>query len=432
MKNTVKRTLAIILCAAIAACLFTGCAVSATAAAQTERMTDTEIKETELHVAVVLGSHWNAPRVNLGLIENAVYDACRSFGKVTLIVDDGDPVYTVIDIPKQEARLSANKLKSIADGQAQQIMDSASRMHSLTAEVDSMKAIQLAARALNTDVSETGKRVEKRLIVLDSLLATTGVLSFSEHHLNGIDIDNIVGQLSDKDEIPNLTGVAAYVYTCGDTAEPQTPLTEANRKTLKELWNAILTAAGADVTMKDELPLTTVYDEAALPTVTPVTVVADSVEITNAEQAKEVFNGGAVMSFGEETVRFSPGTAELADHDEAEKSLESVIQCLEENPDMRLLICGTTANFHGEENCRIMSRNRAETVKRLICSKGIDESRLAAVGVGYSFPDFYTNDLKPDGTLDETIAPQNRTVKLVDLNSDTAARILAFLEEVEG
>ena len=57
---------------------------------------------------------------------------------------------------------------------------------------------------------------------------------------------------------------------------------------------------------------------------------------------------------------------------------------------------------------------------------GIDKSRVQAVGVGYSFDDFYTYDQTPDGELDDDIAPVNRSVKLVDLDSDTAARILSM------
>ena len=51
---------------------------------------------------------------------------------------------------------------------------------------------------------------------------------------------------------------------------------------------------------------------------------------------------------------------------------------------------------------------------------------MKITGVGYSFLDFYTYDQTPDGKLDEQIAPVNRTVKLLDLSSDTAKSILAM------
>lgn len=56
----------------------------------------------------------------------------------------------------------------------------------------------------------------------------------------------------------------------------------------------------------------------------------------------------------------------------------------------------------------------------------VDMERLKITGVGYSFLDFYTYDQTPDGKLDEQIAPVNRTVKLLDLSSDTAKSILAM------
>lgn len=59
----------------------------------------------EYHLAAVIGSHANAPRPNLGLMENLVYKACSTYGSVTLICDDGSPYTCVIDIPTQEKGL---------------------------------------------------------------------------------------------------------------------------------------------------------------------------------------------------------------------------------------------------------------------------------------------------------------------------------------
>ena len=85
------------------------------------------------------------------------------------------------------------------------------------------------------------------------------------------------------------------------------------------------------------------------------------------------------------------------------------------------------ACWGGEEYCRKLSADRAGAVSDLLTEKlDVDMERLKITGVGYSFLDFYTYDQTPDGKLDEQIAPVNRTVKLLDLSSDTAKSILAM------
>ncbi len=133
-----------------------------------------------------------------------------------------------------------------------------------------------------------------------------------------------------------------------------------------------------------------------------------------------------VISFDETSVSFRPGTAELAVPAAARKSLEYVIGFLSSHPDFELLICGTTACWGGEPYCRDLSERRAEAVCNLLIENGIAGDRLSITGVGFSFRDFYTYDQTESGELDESIAPLNRTVKIMDLHSDTAGKVLAL------
>lgn len=387
----------------------------------------TPTKDQEIHLAAVIGSHGNAPRPNLGLIEDLVYDACYTYGSVTLVCDDGDPFTLVIDIPNQEPSLSTNKYKQIANEQTKQILTAASQMQAKADEVDTLRAIQYAARSLES-VKAENDAVEKvcKMVILDSCLSTTGALSFSEHNLNNIDPADVVDQLTKMNEIPVMDGVAVTVYTCGDTAgKKQKTLTEANRRTLKKVWESILEAGNADVNMKNDLPLSSVYDEDSLPPVTPISVVQDSVDINNAKEASDAFADGGVISFDEKSIAFCKGTAELADKDAAKQAITYVAEYMVTHPDFNLLVCGTTACWGGNEYCITLSNARSSVVCQLLINEfGIEPERVRSVGVGYNFPDFYTYDQTTDGNLDETVAPVNRTVKMVDLNSDTASRIL--------
>lgn len=386
-------------------------------------------KGQEVHLAAIIGSHGNAPLPNLGLIEDQVYNACFSYGSVTLVCDDGDPYTIVIDIPAQDDNLSANKYKQIANEQTKQILSAASQMQAKTDEVNTLKAIQLGARSLESVEAESDDvEIVRQMVVLDSCLSTTGALSFSEHNLSNIDTADIVAQLQEIDEIPALDDVSVTVYTCGDTAgKKQKALPEASRKVLKGVWEAILEAGNADVNMKDDLPLSSTYDEEAMPSVTPVIVVQDIVDIHDTEDVDNAFAEGGVISFDEKNIAFRPGTAELADRDAAKRALTYVVEYMSDHPDFKVLVCGTTACWGGKDYCMNLSNDRASTVCQLLINDfGIDSSRVQAVGVGYSFDDFYTYDQTPDGELDDEIAPVNRSVKLVDLDSDTASRILSM------
>lgn len=102
----------------------------------------------------------------------------------------------------------------------------------------------------------TGEAGDKCLYILDSGLSTEGelnVLSENLHRL--IDVQPIVDKLQKDHALPDLTGVQVVWIGLGDAADKQEDLTSRNKNTLKELWEAVLTTSGAEVTFKN-LPLT--------------------------------------------------------------------------------------------------------------------------------------------------------------------------------
>ena len=63
-------------------------------------------------------------------------------------------------------------------------------------------------------------------------------------------------------------------------------------------------------------------------------------------------------------------------------------------------------------------------MKNLLGEAGIEANRVHTVGLGFE-NDFYIDDQKEDGTLDESVAPHNRSTKITSLDSSTAKRILS-------
>lgn len=420
-----KNVTALIISLVMALSILTGCG------AHEVRQKDGTKKQEEVHVAIILGSHNNAPRLNLKLVQDSVNQACSTYGKVTLVCDDGNPYTTVIDIPKQQSSLSKSKYKEIAEDQTSQILKAAGQIQAKTAEVDTLRAIQEGARSLASAKTEIkGAKLVRHLILLDSCVSTTGVFSLLDHNLNELSSKDIVSQLEERNAIPLLNDVQVTVYNCGDTAgEKQKKLNEANRKALQDVWKSILQAGNAaEVNIKDDLPLSDTYDEDTLPVVSPVTVIEEAVDIQDSADMKEAFADGGMISFDEKTIAFSKGSAQLADRAAAKSALTYVAGYMDSHPDFQLLVCGTTACWGGEEYCKNLSDDRAEEVCRLLTEEfGISKSRLKSVGVGYSCSEFYTYDQTPDGKLDEKVAPLNRSVKMVDLNTDTAFRILSTI-----
>lgn len=377
----------------------------------------------EYHCAVCMGSHLNAPVVNLALVEDEIYRACRSGGSVTLVVIDGQPFPVHIDIPAPEPGLSEAKYEQIAAQYAAQIMETASKLCARTEEVDTLQAVQLAARALESADSETGKPLARELILIDSCLSTQGAISFVGSDIARLDPQQITEQLRQMDAVPNLTGLDVYVYSLGDVAGDQAPLSQQERNNLRAIWDAILTNGGANVHMRADLPLAMAYDETLLPSVSEVQVQSEAVDLTEAEKAGQVLEDGGKLSFGEDIISFEPGSGVLMNAEKAAEQLAPTAEYLRSSDEV-VLICGTTACWGGEDYCLDLSWKRGEAIRTVLMELGVDGSRLEVIPLGFGYDPFYTDDQNPDGTLNGDIAPLNRNVHLVLSSSELGRDIL--------
>jgi outer membrane protein OmpA-like peptidoglycan-associated protein len=94
------------------------------------------------------------------------------------------------------------------------------------------------------------------------------------------------------------------------------------------------------------------------------------------------------------TIFFDFGKAVLKP--EAFPELERVVQVMSERPDMHIEIAGHTDNVGSEQMNQKLSERRAHAVKKFMLSKGIDLSRITAVGYGEKVP-IVSNDDEKDG-----------------------------------
>lgn len=394
-----KKILSVLLISAIALSsmfMFAGCSVKEKMPSEPENL------------AVVIPQHDNFPAISLNIpsISAPIYNACLSFGRVTVTVSDGAP-FLVGDytINKPNVNIDNTKRKQLAQKYCDQILLECSSAKAKTAEIDTLSAITQAAKTIQ---GSTGKQT---LLIFDSGLSTASLLNFAAQNLIDADPDRIVEQLNEKHYIPNLEGFDVVWTGIGQTTgDDQTPLTENYKYKLEQLYNAILTAGGANVTFNHE-PIQ--GDEPTdVPECSVVPVVEDSLDINNAMPE--------VIKLGETKLSFVANEAEFLSESDAYDTLRPIADVLVNNTGMKMLIVGSTATWGTPDGCKELSKMRADKVKDALIKLHVNPNQLSTYGAGQSLTPFRVDDLDNHGNLIESEAAKNRAVYIVNSNSTVA------------
>lgn len=392
------------------------------------------------NIAFVLGITNNNPVLNPDMEElsslsgaaGSTYCCVLSDGTPHEIVSGTVPDFTDQGYTKEMlSRIAA----SVEADLAAQLSDAAPDAE----EVDVAEAMKLAVRNLRANAVEG----RKNLLVLHlSGIGTSGAIDMTKTPIAAMDVSASVAALVQTLDL-DLSGISVVWYCMGDVSGDQDALSDEEQIKLRSFYEELLLGLGAEsVTFRTDSPLSGAYafpqnvscmeaggsgnlleetvTETPMPTPesTPVPIPEPTPE------PEDIFAESEVLSFDEVSISFTKGTAELADKTSAAEALGYVVKYMNDVPEFRLLVCGTTACWGGEEYCRELSGERAAAICQLLAEQGIDPSRLTALGLGYDH-EFYIWDQTPEGELDDAIAPLNRTVKLLPLDSDTAARLLA-------
>lgn len=370
--------------------------------------------------AIIAGVHSNMNVLPLSseTIQDQLYNAAYAYADITFVECDGDPrpVYRV-KIPKPEVSgLSAEKKKSMASEYAAQLQKKLGETMPSVGEVNTLEALSIAGQALKDgDV--------KTLLILDSGLCTTGYLNFTEGLLN-VKTDDIVAAIKDKKALPDLSGVSVYWAFCGETGQPQEPLSKEQQKKLQEIWQAILLKANAEkVVFTNDFTSAVAY--AGLPEVSLVDVDKEWIDV-EIEEELPIIETSFLDTY---EVPFLGDSAEFADQETAEQSISEVAKLLLSYPGNRIYIVGTTAS--GRVGfCEELSEDRALAVKELLISMGVPERQLISVGMGFENP-WHVEDLDAKGKLVEEAASKNRRVWIFDEQSEEGKIIKGLMEEKE-
>ena len=364
-----------------------------------------------IDLVLIIGYRANSPVPSVSAIRDEVTEAIKSFGSICVINVDGGVTSPngVYKINKPDEFLTKQKLEEIADQQFAQLMPAITGTRAEEEEADLMAAFTLAARYLNS----VDRDSEKRILVIDSGLATAGDVNFTRGNLIDVEPDVISRSLENNRALPALNGVQIRWLYIGDTVEPQNKLTGYSCDRLETIWQNILETAGASVIFDTTPPLTSDAPE-DLPSVTPVKIVSSDLN--------DLLNSGIVRLDEDEfpSVRFQPDSDELIDRSAAMEELKVIAEDLKATG-VPIVLAGTTARTvdSNVKYCRSLGLKRSKKVRELLIELGVDQNQIRAVGLGFDH-DYYINDQNTDGTQNETIARKNRSVLIITDSEESA------------
>lgn len=362
-----------------------------------------------LSLSIVMGSHANSKAPNLVnvVLTESVSTAIGTYGMVSVISNDGKPDLisaTIHDIPEQYKYGSPDKLAQDAKRKTNALLADLANVRANDSESDILEALRLAVRSLVSAPEGS----QKKIVVLDTGLSTTGLLDFRNTDIFHADPNDIADKLNEKHAIPDFSDITIQWQQLGDVCEPQQSLSPAQVLQLEEIWQAIIEKTGGTF----ELSLTVANPEnisGDLPTVSLVEFIPDEpIQFDPVVVGK--FDTPQFLS--EEQVQFVGNSDQFLNPEEAITIITPIAEYMEATPNFKMLLIGTTAGDNNSDGCLDLSQRRASTVKSTLVSLGISPDRITAIGLGSADP-WHIPNVGFDGPL----AAQNRKVVLVSADS---------------
>lgn len=335
-------------------------------------------------VAYVLGEHANAPAA---ADPRVLADAVTQQRKLTVVEADGVPrVVVSTDLAAAKSQCEAQRRERAQ--RLDQLRGQLAGVRPENAETDLLTAIDLGARALTV--------APKRMVVESPGLPTKGAVLFQEPGMLQAVPDEVADNLRERNELPDLTGVDVQLRGFGDTMAPQQPLTIAERKNVIAIWTAVLTKAGAHVTVDSSPRQGRALTDA--PPVTPVPVQP----ITSSATGPQVLPAAEY---------FAGDSADLVDRGHAKETLRPFAEkALAENASVDLV--GTTARVGDRDGQVRLAEARAQALREvLVQDLHLPAERVHTAGEG-SYGPTYVTDHDAAGHLLPAPAAQNRTVRI--------------------
>lgn len=410
------------------------------------------VNENATAMVVILGKHANAmeiPADAYDQIEDMLDDVVYG-GYISAIIVDGDP--TKIDIVDdkdffaQDARNTSVALDRIEKRKTEirNVLESLPDVAD-SEEVDLLAAIREATNVLSG--SDASDAANKRIVIVDTGISTTGDLNFYEHDYSSVtkpDIQkDIMPTLTAREGmniLPDLSNIdVTFIGTNDGLAEVASPqkAETTDKKYIKQLWTEVITAcnaksyehkAAAGWSIENEY---TEDKESIFKFVSPVMFAHESIYVT-AEgsdydpDAEPNFPNPPVVEvkLASEMVGFKEGSGEYKNPDNTERILRPYAEQLKEffaaYPEQKIWIAGTTAGVdRGDGEDQRISSERAEAVKNTLVEFGVPADKLLTISLGCEFP--WKANEEQNGEWKTELAQENRTVVIFSVTENTVA-----------
>ena len=386
-----------------------------------------------INLTVVLGVTKNAPDPELSLLNDFLKTLGEHGGHLTVIVDDGDPKgnFKEINLKGPDANKSDNYQKKQVQANAASAAKVISSMKALTPQTNTLAALKVAAD--NTPAAVEGRR--NILIIFDNGIQTmTGngsAFTMTDLRTISVKCEDVIDSIQQTKSIPDLSKFSVIEwYGVGETVgdEQEEPL-NCDVEALKAYYTKILSTGGvtdAGSVFKDHIYKPSSSDHSTMPEVSTVKVTKikpvpppDFEEDTSDPENTKIIGEDEVLHIENDKIRFKPDSTELADEKAAKEVLSGLISKMKKHQG-KIVIIGTTASVGNKSTAVTFSKTRAEAIKQLIVSDGIDSDRILVYGAGFSDDRLVQDDLNKNGNLDERIAQYNRAVNILDVDNDIA------------
>ncbi len=408
-----KKIIALVLALILVGATFTGCSGKTS-------------NEEASNTVYIVGRHANAqpPAINNSTIESSVQSAIDNNTLLSVIELDGNPTV------EKDNRFTFNLKKNVSSTikkkyvskMTNKVIECFDNLAPKVAEVDILKAIEIAANELNS--SDANTDYAKHIVVYSTGVQTTGLIDMTKFNIlsSKETVDEVVEQLSAKQALPNLEGITIDWYNLNQVSGEQKELTAEMKAHNEYLWGTLIAKAGGKVDFKSDNAIAdnrTNYDVGV--SVVPVT--EDSLNI-------EEYNKDSSVIFTTDEIAFESDSVEFVDEEQASQAVTKIINYMLYNKDYNLLLAASTATVPPQNKCESFSKKRAEAVKSLIISRSdnqIDSSRITTIGMGYENP-YHISDTSKNGSLIEEKAKQNRAVYAMNRDSSEALQLLEIFD----
>jgi outer membrane protein OmpA-like peptidoglycan-associated protein len=349
-------------------------------------------------VVLIIGAHRDAPAPSALTPRVAcLVAAAIGQGKPVILVDPSAQPSVVIP------RLASVTGGTLAQQDSPRAAENLQRVNAAIAGLRprSPGVDDLAALAVAADAALSAGAPHADLVLLDSGLDDRGALDFTVPGMLAAEPSEVAGQLKATGNDLDLRGFTVLLVGIGFTSAPQAPLNAKWRSNLTEIWEAVVTSAGATAEVIPQpsqgAPVRTGE------TVRLIPVPADQ-PVRPEPQAPIVFTG-------ESPVRFEPNTTVFVDPAAAVRALRPIAKWLAAGPSRHASLVGTTADVGPMAGQIALSTLRADRVRDELVALGASPARISVKGVGSHFPQFVP-DRNAAGTLLAAPATLNRSVRI--------------------